>query len=90
MTLLMTVERYLRVTAMTPSRFGREVAGDPRLVFDLRKGREPRPHMAARMTAFIALQPAGPAPARPRPASASNRKKTVNSVITLLGEREAA
>ncbi len=54
MTLLTSVERYLRRTSVAPSRFGRDVAGDPRFVFDLRRGREPRPATAARVLAFIA------------------------------------
>ena len=54
MTLLKSVERHLRRQAVAPSRFGREVAGDPRFVFDLRRGREPRPATAARVLAFIA------------------------------------
>ena len=37
--LLKDVETYLRRTGMRPTRFGREAAGDPRLVFDLREGR---------------------------------------------------
>ena len=54
MNLLLTVERHLRRQAVTPSRFGRDVAGDPRFVFDLRRGREPRPATQARVLAFIA------------------------------------
>lgn len=54
MSLLMLVERHLRRAAVPPSRFGREVAGDPRFVFDLRRGREPRPATCARVLAFIA------------------------------------
>lgn len=54
MTLLMAVERHLRMNAVSASRFGRQVSGDPRLVFDLRRGREPRPAMAARVLAHIA------------------------------------
>ncbi len=53
MSLLTIVERHLRRRAITPSRFGRDVAGDPRFVFDLRRGREPRPATAARVIAFI-------------------------------------
>lgn len=83
MTLLMKVERYLRQAEMTPSRFGRAAAGDPRLVFDLRKGREPRPEMAARLAAFIA-------DAAPPLTSAFDRKKTVNTGTTPLFGREAA
>ena len=54
MTLLMTVERHLRTSALSASRFGRQVSGDPRLVFDLRRGREPRAAMTARVLAHIA------------------------------------
>lgn len=52
--LLREVERCLRKQNITASRFGREVASDPRLVFDMRRGREPRPVTAARVMAFIA------------------------------------
>ena len=54
MTLLMAVERHLRTRAVSPSQFGRQVSGDPRFVFDLRRGREPRPATAARVLAYIA------------------------------------
>jgi hypothetical protein len=56
MNLLLTVERHLRRQAVAPSRFGREVAGDPRFVFDLRRGREPRPETARKVLAFIELR----------------------------------
>ena len=39
MCLLTIVERHLRQVEVAPSRFGRDVAGDPRFVFDLRRGR---------------------------------------------------
>ncbi len=42
MPLLRHIERYLRETNTTAARFGREAVGDPRFVFDLRLGREPR------------------------------------------------
>ena len=54
MTLLMVVERHLRARSVSPSQFGRQVSGDPRFVFDLRRGREPRPATAARVLAYIA------------------------------------
>lgn len=54
MSLLTIVERHLRQRAIPPSRFGRQAAGDLRLVFDLRNGREPRPATVARVKAFIA------------------------------------
>ncbi len=55
MTLLRMVERHLRCRSLAPSRFGRQVAGDPRFVFDLRRGREPRPATAARVLAYMAI-----------------------------------
>jgi hypothetical protein len=54
MSLLLIVERHLRRSAKAPSRFGRDVAGDPRFVFDLRRGREPRPATSKKVLAFIA------------------------------------
>lgn len=51
--LLIAVERHLRASATAPSRFGRDVAGDPRFVFDLRRGREPRAATRDRVLAFI-------------------------------------
>jgi hypothetical protein len=60
MNLLLTVERHLRRAAVSPSRFGREVAGDPRFVFDLRRGREPRAATRERVLAFIAAAQFGP------------------------------
>lgn len=54
MSLLIMIERHLRRRAVPPSRFGREATGDPRFVFDLRRGREPRAEMATRVLAFIA------------------------------------
>ncbi len=52
--LLIEIERCLRKRNIAASRFGRDVARDPRFVFDLRRGREPRPRTAARVLAFIA------------------------------------
>lgn len=54
MSLLPVVERHLRAQNVPPSRFGRLVAGDPRFVFDLRRGREPRAATRARVLAHIA------------------------------------
>ncbi len=36
------IEAFLGKHSWTPTRFGREIAGDPLFVFDLRDGREPR------------------------------------------------
>jgi len=51
--LLPKIERFLRQNAMPPTRFGRLAANDPRLVGDLRRGREPRGALAARVERFI-------------------------------------
>ena len=53
MTLLRRIEHYLRGSGMPPTRFGREAVGDPRFVFDLRAGREPRPETTRRVLARI-------------------------------------
>jgi hypothetical protein len=56
--LLGKVEKCLRRTGLTPTRFGRACLGDPRFVFDLRSGREPRLATQTRVLAFIArLEP---------------------------------
>ena len=53
MTLLRQIERYLRESGIPATRFGREAVRDPRLVFDLRRGREPGARIASRIDAFI-------------------------------------
>ena len=51
--LLREVEKFLRHTDFSAARFGREAMGDPRFVFDLRRGREPRPRTVARIRNFL-------------------------------------
>lgn len=51
------VEQYLKRSGMSATRFGRLVARDPRLVHDLRRGREPGARLVARIDAFIGGQP---------------------------------
>ncbi len=53
MHLLREVEKFLRISDVPATRFGREAMGDPRFVFDLRRGREPRPVTVARVLAFL-------------------------------------
>lgn len=53
MQLLREVEKFLRNNDTAPARFGREAVGDPRFVFDLRRGREPRAITVARVRAFL-------------------------------------
>ena len=47
------VEKYLQRTGLPPSAFGRLFMGDPRFVFDLRSGREPRPATVSRLCSLI-------------------------------------
>jgi hypothetical protein len=51
--LLCRVERHLARFAIPPARFGSEALNDPRFVFDLRNGREPRPQTIARVDAYL-------------------------------------
>ena len=53
MSLLYEINDYLRRTAMPPTLFGRLAVKDPRLVGDLKRGRQPGPRMAARVRGFI-------------------------------------
>lgn len=50
------IEKFLQRTDMPASQFGRLAAGDPRLVKDLRNGREMRPKLERKLKAFIAAQ----------------------------------
>jgi hypothetical protein len=51
--LLRRIELHLRRTRMRPTRFGLEAVGDPRLVFQLRRGRVVRPPMKAKIEAYL-------------------------------------
>jgi hypothetical protein len=51
--LLREVEKFLRRSDTAPSRFGRDVFGDPRFVFDMRNGRDPRPQTVARVITYL-------------------------------------
>ena len=53
MTPLVKIDQYLRRTKMPPTKFGRLAVNDPRLVGDLKRGRNPGPKMMARIDAFI-------------------------------------
>ena len=45
---------FLRETGMAPTRFGRNAVRDPRIVFDMRNGREPTERMCRRLSHYIA------------------------------------
>jgi hypothetical protein len=52
------IERYLAITGISATRFGIRAANDPRFVFDLRAGREPRSPTIRRVTEFMSKPPA--------------------------------
>jgi len=51
--ILRAIEKFLREHDIAPTRFGRECARDPRLVFDLRRGREPGQRVTRRIEHFM-------------------------------------
>jgi hypothetical protein len=51
--LLPRIERYLRETGIAASLFGQAASADPRLVFDLRRGRQPGRNLSARIEALL-------------------------------------
>jgi DNA polymerase/3'-5' exonuclease PolX len=50
------IERYLRTHNMPPTAFGRLSVRDPRLVGDMRRGREVGREIEARVAAFMRRQ----------------------------------
>ena len=57
------IEAFISARGWTATRFGRQMAGDPLFVFDLREGREPRSETRARI--LKAMQDQAEAPAAP-------------------------
>ena len=51
--ILREIERFLRFTGMSWTKFGRLAVRDPRFVADLRNGRMPRPSMEQRIEHFM-------------------------------------
>ena len=51
--LIREIERFLRRTGLAATTFWRLAAADPRLVFDLRNGREPRKGLRLRVEHFM-------------------------------------
>jgi hypothetical protein len=51
--LIRKIEQFLRRHDMPATKFGRLAVRDPRLVLDLRNGREPRSRMEARVEHFM-------------------------------------
>lgn len=56
MSLLIKIDRFLREKHMPVTKFGRLAVNDPRLIGDLRRGRQPGPRVTARVEAFMAEQ----------------------------------
>ncbi|MDB5695450.1 MAG: hypothetical protein JWN21_993 [Sphingomonas bacterium] len=54
MELLSEINDFLRRSQMPATRFGRLAVRDPRLVGDLKNGRQPGSRMTARVRGFIA------------------------------------
>lgn len=53
MELLDRIERHLKETHISATRFGRRAVGDPRFVLDLRTGRRPRRRTLERVEAYL-------------------------------------
>lgn len=54
-----TVERFITEKEMTPTQFGKQFAGDPLFVFQLRDGREPRTQTRQRILGAMKAVPSG-------------------------------
>lgn len=52
------IERFLRDSGLPPARFGRMAVNDPRLVFDMRLGRQLGPEIQHRLRQFMLDHPA--------------------------------
>jgi hypothetical protein len=55
MSLLHAIEICLRISRIPPSRFGRDSVRDPRLVHDLRRGRQPGRRVEQRVRNHIEI-----------------------------------
>jgi hypothetical protein len=53
MKLLERIERHLKETHMSATRFGRRAVADPRFVLDLRLGRRPRRRTLDRVEEYL-------------------------------------
>ena len=59
MYLIRRIEQFLERANMTPTRFGREAVRDPRLISDMKNGRELRNETIARIQAWLDAQEHG-------------------------------
>ncbi len=53
MHLLSVAERYIRKNKVSATRVGRESVGDPRLIFDMRNGRNLGAKIESRLSAYL-------------------------------------
>ncbi len=51
--LIRKIDEFMRQTKMPQTRFGRLAVNDPQFVFDLRRGRTPRPKTEQRVEHFM-------------------------------------
>lgn len=75
------VEAYLRKTGMAPTAFGRAAASDPRLVTDMRAGRELRPSTRDRVRAYLAAPTYDPTLRKPPKVWTEDRKRQLWSMV---------
>ena len=63
------IEQFLKRTRISATRLGLDVAGDPQLVFKIRRGRVPRPRMEAKILSYLdrVERDPGESPPTPRP-----------------------
>jgi 2,4-dienoyl-CoA reductase-like NADH-dependent reductase (Old Yellow Enzyme family) len=59
MRLLDRIERHLKESHMSATRFGRRAVGDPRFVLDLRAGRRPRRRTVEKVENYLARHSRG-------------------------------
>ena len=53
MEILHRIETYIESAKIPPATFGRQAVGDPRIVWDLRAGRQPRRKMQAKIISYL-------------------------------------
>ncbi len=56
MRLMRRIQHFLEQAEMTPTRFGREAVGDPRLISDMKNGRQLRDSTIARIQTWLDSQ----------------------------------
>jgi hypothetical protein len=86
--LLALIDAHLEATGQAAATFGREATGDPKLVFNLRDGREPRRSTVQKILSYIGENPGAPAsPRRPHTAPGTVRIQLDHRVTFDQAER---